>query len=311
MVDRTSRLLPRRFLILFSGLFILVVATHRDLPAFARVKSPSPLNGIWKAEGGELWLKIEGDRIVTLRDGQVQAQSLLSYDSAGFEVLTSGHRESWPCSLSDGTLQVTLAGEPHQLRKVAEGPSKLDLQPISIASKRPLTLERVATIVKELADRMDQDQRLRKEAKVPSALEETVKRNSSYLKSLVQEIGWIDVERFGVDAAFDAAILAKHSRDLSLMLAALPYIEQDFKKPGEYSQAFAVLFDGVRIRLGQRQRYGTQIGWIEGKPFVLALEDRDKVDRYRAEIGLPTLNEYLESAEKYLGSGEKIGMLSY
>lgn len=293
------------------GLLLFAFAAYADLPALAQAKAAPGLNGIWRAQGQELWLKIDGDQIITLHKNTVQAHSLLSSDSTRLEVLTSGHRESWPYALSDGSLQVTLGSGLHQLQRVTEGPSELDLQPISISPRRPLSSERVAKIVKQLADRMAEDQRLRKENQEPSQIATAVERNTAYLKGLVQEIGWIDVERFGADAAFDAAILAKHSRDLSLMLAALPHIEQDFRKPGDYSQAFAVLYDGVQIRLGKRQRYGTQIGWIEGKPFVLALENPERVDLYRAELGLTSLREYLSSAEQYLGDGEEIGILSY
>jgi hypothetical protein len=84
-------------------------------------------------------------------------------------------------------------------------------------------------------------------------------------------------------------------------LAALPQIEKDFRHAGDDAQAFAIVYDSVQLDLGRKQRFGTQIrGVAEGKPFVLPLEDPQRVDTLRKEIGLPPLSEYLADAGKVL-----------
>jgi hypothetical protein len=47
---------------------------------------------------------------------------------------------------------------------------------------------------------------------------------------------------------------------------------------------------------GERQRYGSQIGWDEekGQNYLHPLEDVDRVDEWRAAMGLQPLAQYLE-----------------
>lgn len=58
---------------------------------------------------------------------------------------------------------------------------------------------------------------------------EEARRNGAYLRDLVQDIGWIDMRRFGVPASCDAARIAIGSGDRELLAAALPKMEKDLK----------------------------------------------------------------------------------
>jgi len=51
--------------------------------------------------------------------------------------------------------------------------------------------------------------------------------NVEYLVRLIQEIGWIDVERFGAEASYSAGVIVLHSGDPLLMQAVLPEIMKD------------------------------------------------------------------------------------
>jgi hypothetical protein len=84
------------------------------------------------------------------------------------------------------------------------------------------------------------------------------------------------------------------------MLAALAPIEQDVKaKRLKDAQPYALLFDRTRLLLGEKQRYGTQIGAdSKGGMVVLPLEDRQKVEEFRKEIGLFPLSKYLAAFGK-------------
>ena len=45
---------------------------------------------------------------------------------------------------------------------------------------------------------------------------------------------------------------------------------------------------------GRPQRYGTQVGDVQdGEPVPWPIEEPNRVDERRAEIGLPPLSEYL------------------
>ncbi len=119
--------------------------------------------------------------------------------------------------------------------------------------------------------------------------------NTKYLIELVREVGWIDVERFGAPAAGNAFLIVQHSGNLPLMLAALPPIEKDVKAKRLDAQQYALLFDRVRVMLGERQRYGTQLGSNpQGELVVIPLESRERVDELRKELGLFPLGDYFK-----------------
>lgn len=125
------------------------------------------------------------------------------------------------------------------------------------------------------------------------------KDNLDFLTNLVGDIGWIDVERFGAQTAVYATILAKHTEDLRLMMAILPQAQKDLKLSGE-GQTYAVLYDGLQIELGGKQRYGTQIAEDDqGEPYVLPVEDPRKINAYLDEMGLPPYSQYLADLKEY------------
>lgn len=166
------------------------------------------------------------------------------------------------------------------------------------------------SIAKEMHERLLKDQAAIKAANGQAgAADSVIVDNREYLKHLIQEIGWIDIHRFGGEASGNALVLAKHSRDLSLIMGILPFVEKDFKGQSESNVMLAILYDGLQINLGRKQRYGTQTGLdSEGVPMVLPLEDPSRVEQYRKEIGLPPLADYLKLASEGLYKGKSIRM---
>jgi hypothetical protein len=128
--------------------------------------------------------------------------------------------------------------------------------------------------------------------------------NTAYLRSLVLEVGWIDVARFGYPTALAAFLIVQHSMDLALMLAAIPEIEKSTGSMGLIS-AYPLLVDRTRLLQGERQIYGTQAGrQADGKPLVLPIVDRQNLDEIRGILGMipPTLIEYL----RVLGGDDQV-----
>lgn len=119
--------------------------------------------------------------------------------------------------------------------------------------------------------------------------------NTTWLKKVVVEHGWIDSTRFGTKAANAAFLLVQHSGDLPLMTAALPQIGEEVKAGRLDGQNFALLFDRLQLMQGGRQRYGTQVMKVgsQGDWVVHRLEDPDRVDERRKEMGLGPLEKYL------------------
>ena len=130
--------------------------------------------------------------------------------------------------------------------------------------------------------------------------------NTKYLRTLVQDLGWIDAKRFGRRTATDAFLIVQHSGDLRLMQGALPEIEKDMKAGIGDPQDYALLYDRLKLNLGERQRYGSQIGQnAKGESVVLPLEDKAKVEEFRKAIGLFPLSQYLEIWKQQTGKAVK------
>jgi hypothetical protein len=115
------------------------------------------------------------------------------------------------------------------------------------------------------------------------------------LGEIVARHGWPTRSLVGDDGATAAWAIAQHSdldpqfqrQMLGLMRRAAAAGEAD---PAE----LAYLTDRVASNAGQPQTYGTQMGCTaDGKPQLAPLADPARVDRLRAEAGLPTLEAYL------------------
>jgi uncharacterized protein DUF6624 len=115
------------------------------------------------------------------------------------------------------------------------------------------------------------------------------------LGEIVDRYGWPTRTLVGEDGATAAWVIAQHSdldptfqrRMLGLMREASAAGEADL---GD----LAYLTDRVAANAGQPQTYGTQGGCgPDGKPSLAPLAEPDRVDRLRAEAGLPTLEAYL------------------
>lgn len=264
--------------------------------------------GHWAEEDGQTSLLIGPERIVleTVK-GELEVYGLLTANLTDLELLHKGKPVTWHVERDAESLLVQRASKLHRYHVSGVAPSPaIQLRPIPIAAGETLDTSRIISIREDLARRNDKDQKARQTGASSDQIAAIAKENADYLKDLLQDVGWINVDRFGVDAAFDAALIAKHSRDLRIMLSALPHIEHDFKAAGPNAQAFAILYDAIQIRSGKPQRYGTQIGWIDGEPHVLALENASLVDEWRLAIGLSSLGEYLDIAGSQLGKNIQI-----
>ncbi len=146
-----------------------------------------------------------------------------------------------------------------------------------------------------------------KDERLLTRLQEVDADNRRYIRELLADVGWIDSERFGKGAVAAATIMIKHHGDLAVQVAALPFVERQFSREGRSAEPYVVLFDGLRINLGQPQRFGSQIGEdLLGKPCVLDLEDPVKVDDFRKEAGLAPLGEYLGQVSHLIFGGRPV-----
>jgi hypothetical protein len=271
---------------------------------------PEEFAGCWQDLAEETrYVEIERGRMRELRGGEVEL-TRATYDVDTLTRHVWGRREVWTLSFEDEDLVIEHGEFRRRLRRAKERPAALDPEPLDLPEPAELAADalaaaRIATIQSELRERRDLDQAVRTDPARADEGEAVDADNTRRLIELVQEVGAIDVARFGHDAAGSAFLIVQHSGRLPLMLAALPRIERDVKDHDLDPQNFALLFDRLQVRMGRKQRYGSQIGADEsGRMIVLALEDRERVEEIRAAIGLFPLARYLGMFPRAPGSPE-------
>lgn len=203
----------------------------------------NPFLGCWQGEDGTL-VRFEAER-ATVFDKQKKLSfyqtKYASSGKAGKE--TSVHLHA-PLDDADGKVQLQVQGDvliiekagilpKSKFRKLNTIPSDLELKPMKLGKAKPLSDEKVEAIKEELARRAEVDQEIRKgDNNDPAERAKAIKQdrdNIDYVIKLVQEVGWIDAERFGNEAPVKAMLLVQHSANLPLMAATMPEIEKDIK----------------------------------------------------------------------------------
>jgi hypothetical protein len=290
----------RGFVVALSCVSVLAAASSAVPSAHL-----ADLRGAWRSGDGALVL-FQPDRVVTFEKGELVIGTVVRRADDTWTVRRVGLLESWRLGRSGGTLRIQRSGKAVEYQALAAIPPQLDPKPLKVPPPMELPAARVAEIQKELGERLKRDQAAIK-SDDPARTAAVIADNAAYLEKVVGEVGWIDVRRFGYQAAANAVVLAKHSHHLILYRDAVPAIEADFKHPGDDAAIYSIFYDELMIELGGKQRYGTQLETDgQGKPFVLPLEDRARVDEWRKDIGLDPLAKYLELASKYFYQGQEI-----
>lgn len=124
-------------------------------------------------------------------------------------------------------------------------------------------------------------------------LEEMHYKNSEKLKVIIYEIGWPTVSKVGEEAAYAAWMVLQHAiSNPELQKEALPLLMELANNNEIYPSEVAVLYDRICYFELRPQRYGTQFDFDEnGNLNPWKLEDPNKVEMYRKQVGLPPLDE--------------------
>lgn len=277
------------------------------------------ISGSWQDVGAnDFIMAFERGRILLADQGRLQTVfTILESTDEGLKACRDGR---------DVMLQVKSAGELllfldpaterlHKLRKLEGRPGSLALA-MPIPPARPLSADRILAIQREvrLHEQSEHSQVLKKppgaaqefpwldenpgEGGQPQALDlaaiEKASANARFIRDLVREVGWIDVQRFGYPTSKAAFLLVQHTWDPSLMLAVLPYLKRDVDTGLMDASSYALLFDRSHLATGRLQRYGSQVARNkDGELIVLPLEEPDKVDERRLQLGLSSLKDYV------------------
>lgn len=151
-------------------------------------------------------------------------------------------------------------------------------------------------MARELRERGVQDQMSRRTKPVNwSRIESIDKENTAYLKRLVEAFGWPKQRDVGARAARNAWLIVQHSSDLGFQERCLELM-RPLVTQGEVREVdVAYLEDRINLYRGRPQRYGTQLQRVDGRLEFWKFDDRSKVEERRRKLGLPSLDEYLET----------------
>ncbi len=118
--------------------------------------------------------------------------------------------------------------------------------------------------------------------------------NQAVVSRILDERGWVGADVVGGMGSQAIFLVVQHA-ELELQLKYLPLMREAAAQGQLRAASLALLEDRIALRQGQRQRYGSQIGHDpELGYFVSPLEDPDRVDERRAEVGLTPLRGYVE-----------------
>ena len=293
-------------------ILILLSAT-----ALAQTKSNSELlEGSWQKidEPGKMMIFKGNDLFVSFN----QAQFHWKFTSDDKVITLSdvwGWTGEYPYEIKGGELTVPFKFANGSFRRLDTTSPELYTDPLVFGTKEPSEAE-IESIRSELIARGEKDQAIRgelnailtaenkdetEEKRVFDEMKAIDQDNKRWLIETVSTYGWIDTTRFGKEAANAAFLTVQHCQYLPLMRAVLPELKREVEAGTIGGGSYALLFDRTMLNLGIKQRYGTQVRILEGAPTLAPIEDLEKADVYRAELGMELLSEYLKRIEEQFG----------
>lgn len=119
-------------------------------------------------------------------------------------------------------------------------------------------------------------------------------KNTANLKLLLKLLGkeWFTISEFGKECDQNAWLLVQHADlDVQFQSRILPILEKLMKQGETIPKNYAYLYDRIASHTGKPQRYGTQ---ANGDLELFPVEDPVNLNRRRAEVGLPPIEEQMQ-----------------
>ncbi|GIJ45543.1 hypothetical protein Val02_24290 [Virgisporangium aliadipatigenens] len=118
--------------------------------------------------------------------------------------------------------------------------------------------------------------------------------NADRLAEIMDEHGWPTVALVGAEGARRAWLIAQHAdRQLDVQRRAVRLMERAVADGQADAAQLAFLRDRMLTNEGRPQVYGTQIAGVEdGRPVPWPVEEPERMDQRRAEVGIPPFAAY-------------------
>lgn len=118
--------------------------------------------------------------------------------------------------------------------------------------------------------------------------------NQAQICSILESRGWVGRDVVG-DACAVFWLVIQHS-SLESQRKYLSLFQQAVTRGELDASSVAMMEDRIAVFEGRPQKYGSQVQQDENGEYVpFELLDADKVDMWRSEVGMPTMEEYLKS----------------
>ena len=188
---------------------------------------------------------------------------------------------------------VTADDVKQMLARVESGPTakydkKLNEELVKMAEKHRELLQQV--VAKDQKDKSDQEK-----------LHKLNEKNTAKLCEILKTVGWPSTAIAGQTGVLAAFHTLKNSAAYELQRDLLPVIVAVIKKDPSQKPEFAGLYDRLRVSAGMRQLFGTQAVSIGGFLVLYPLEDESKVNAWRQEYGLTSMQDNIRNLERVYG----------
>lgn len=167
----------------------------------------------------------------------------------------------------------------------------------------------VYSLVKELKQMRNEDQGIRlllidaskrygdrdkRTVEIRRMMKRIDSKNALRVQQIIDLYGWLGSDELGEDANETLFLCIQHADDLIIQTKYLPILKKAMEEGNADGWQYAFLTDRIKMNRGEKQVYGTQTLRMNGKQFPVPIENPDKVDTLRKEIGLEPMKEYME-----------------
>jgi hypothetical protein len=142
---------------------------------------------------------------------------------------------------------------------------------------------------------------------------EIVLKHEEIVKNIIDNFGFISIEKYGADAFIHMCLLVQHlnntPENILYREKYLKLFEQNKLDPKTsdlatlemFNDYYALQVDRLMIHQGKKQKYGTQLFYDpELHKFVSdEVEDPDNLNKRRKELHLSSIEEYIKGFEEY------------
>lgn len=165
---------------------------------------------------------------------------------------------------------------------------KLNEELLKMAEKHRELLQQI--VAEDQKKKSDQDK-----------LRKLNEKNAAKFCEILKANGWPSTALAGQTGVLAAFHILKNCAPYELQRDLLPVILAVIKKDPTQKPEFAGLFDRLRVSAGMKQFFGTQAVSVGGFLVLYPLEDESKVNAWRQEFGLSTLQDNIRKLERIYG----------